>query len=598
MLQRPLHVVFALLIAFVSVPAWKARSAKSYLWNFLPALVVGAIGLYVLYSIARVSTRMELVDKVLLPDLFFGTALILLVLEACRRTAGSALTIIGGIFILYAFLGPYCPGVLAHRGITLERFIDIQFLSAQGLFSEPIGVSAEVVFYFVLFGAFLDKSGVGLLFTDMANAVTGRMRGGPAKASVISSALFGTISGSAVANVVVDGVFTIPMMKKNGYEPHFAAAVEATASTGGQIMPPVMGAAAFLMADLTGVSYSQIIIYAAVPAVLYYVALFLMVDFEARKRGLKAAQVFDFSSIKEGFFQRIHLILPIIALVYFIMDVSLTRATFLSILAVLGVSLLRRATWMDPKKIIGAMKKGATEAINVAIPSAVAGIIVGVIVYTGLGLKFTGFLIQISGGHLFPALFLTMTACIILGMGMPTSAAYLIAAVLMAPALINMGIPVIVAHMFVFYFSVISMITPPVALASYAAATIAEAGIWETGFTAFKLAMTAFLVPYAFVYNHAILFLGSLSEIVWGSVITALATLALSLSLIGFLYVPVSKPQRILLFICTIALCMPWKMLNLVGLAPFALVLFYQWKRRTTASELVKVPEAVASKIE
>lgn len=578
MIQRPIHLVFALMLAYLSFPARKSAGRLGLL-DYLPALGALLIGIYVVVHFERISTRMVLVDLVSGWDLFFGFLVIVLCLESCRRTTGMALPIISLLFIAFAFLGPYLPGTLRHAGMTLDHFVEVQFLSSQGLFSEPIGVSAEVVFYFVLFGAFLEKSGVGELFTDVANSVTGRARGGTAKASVVSSALFGTISGSAVANVVVDGVFTIPMMKKAGFRPDFAASVEAVASTGGQIMPPVMGAAAFLMADLTGVSYSMIIIHAAVPAILYYIAIYFMVDFEAWKLGMRPDSSFNMAALKKGLVQRLHLSIPIFILIYFIMTASLMRATLIALVAAFVVSQFRATTRMGLTKVVNAMAKGAREAIHVAVPSAVAGIMVGIIVYTGIGLKFTSFLVAVSGGNLLLGLFFTMIGCLILGMGMPTSAAYLIAAVLMAPALVNMGLPVIVAHMFVFYFAVISMITPPVALATYAAASIAESDIWKTGITGFMLALTAFLVPYAFAYNHALLFMGSYFEIVWVFITAAIGVCLLSMSVIGFFHVRITAPMRVLLFVAAILLITPEKITDFVGLA-IGVIMFLYLRRK------------------
>ena len=382
------------------------------------------------------------------------------------------------------------PGLLAHRGLSLERFIDLQVLSPNGIFGLPIGVSAELVFYFILFGAFLERSGGGELFSDMAYSVTGRVRGGAAKASLVSSALYGTISGSAVANVVVDGMITIPLMKRSGFQPHFAAAVEAVASTGGQIMPPVMGAAAFILAQIVGVSYWQVAIAAAIPAFLYYVALFFAIDFESAKRGLVGLTKAELPDVKTGLKLRIHLIIPLALLVYYIIAGTIMPVTAVlrALAAVVIISFLRRATWMTPARILGALEKGAKESVSVAIPCAVAGIIIGVVINSGLGLKFTDIMLFLSGGYLPVTLILVMIAVIILGMGMPTSAAYLMAAILMAPALINLGVPTLAAHLFIFYFAVISMITPPVALASYAAASIGEADLWKTGIAGMKIA--------------------------------------------------------------------------------------------------------------
>jgi TRAP transporter 4TM/12TM fusion protein len=584
-IMRPIHVVFALLLCFVSYPLLRKRSTRLTWFDYALAGLVAFIGIYVLLNLGRITTRIQFVDTLTPLDLFVGACTVVLILEGCRRSIGMALPIICLLFIAYGFLGPYFPGELKHRGITFANFIDMQFFTTQGIFSSPIGVSAEIVFYFVLFGVLLEASGGGELFINMAYAVTGRMRGGSAKASVISSALFGTISGSAVANVVVDGIFTIPLMKKTGYSPPFAASVEAVASTGGQIMPPVMGAAAFLMADIIGVPYSKIIIHAAIPAVLYYVALYAMVDFEAVKRGIKAVPREDLPDVKKGLKTRFHLLAPIILLVYYVMaEYNLMTATFRTMIFIVIVGFLRRATWMSLTKILNAFTKGAKEALGVAIPSAVAGIMVGVIVYSGLGLKFTAFLIELSRGNLLLALFFVMIACIILGMGMPTSAAYLIGAILMAPALVKMGLSVIAAHMFVFYFAVISMITPPVALATYAAAAIAKTDIWKTGLVGFRLALAGFLVPYAFVYNNGLLATGPLWEVIWVTVTATIGVVLLASAIIGYFLTVPTKVERVILFVASLSLIHPEKTTDFIGLAFAVLVLVLQKRRKLQTS--------------
>lgn len=581
-IMRPIHVVFALLLSFVSYPFLKRYSdRRTPLIDAIFAGISVCIGVYVIFNLERISTRIQFVDSLNYLDLFFGACAIILILDACRRTIGIALPVICIIFIGYAFFGPFLPGKLSHRGITYANFIDLQFFTTQGIFSSPIGVSAEIVFYFILFGTLLEASGGGQLFIDMAYGVTGRARGGAAKASVISSALFGTISGSAVANVVVDGIFTIPLMKKTGYSPPFAASVEAVASTGGQIMPPVMGAAAFLMADIIGIPYSKILIHAAIPAILYYIALYAMVDFEAVKNGISAVPGEDLPDVKKGLKLRIHLLAPIAVLVYFIMaDFTLMTSAFRAMIFIVIIGFLRKATWMDIVKILSAFEKAAKEAVGIAIPSAVAGIMVGVIVYSGLGLKFTSFLIELSKGNLLLALFLVMVACLILGMGMPTSAAYLIAAVLMAPALVKMGLTVIAAHMFVFYFAVISMITPPVALATYAAAAIAKTDIWKTGLVGFRLALAGFLVPYAFVYNNSLLATGPISEIVWVTITATIGVTLLASSIIGYFFRTATKLERILLFVAAILLITPEKITDFIGMAIGILVIIIQKKRK------------------
>jgi TRAP transporter 4TM/12TM fusion protein len=525
-------------------------------------------------------------------DIFLGVSLVILLLEACRRTVGLSLTLIAIVFIAYAFAGRYMPGLLAHRGINIERFVDLQVLSPNGIFGLPIGVSAELVFYFILFGAFLERSGGGELFSDLAYSVTGRVRGGAAKTCVVSSALYGTISGSAVANVVVDGMITIPLMKRSGFKASFASAAEAVASTGGQIMPPVMGAAAFILAQIVGVSYWEVAIAAAVPACLYYVALYFAIDFESVKRGLRGLSKAELPDVKTGLKMRIHLIIPLIVLVYYIIsgDVTPVTAALRAIMATVVLSFLRKATMMGSARLLSALEKGAKESVSVAIPCAVAGVVIGVIINSGLGLKFTDLMIYLSGGVLIITLILVMIAVIILGMGMPTSAAYLLAAILMAPALINMGVTPLAAHMFIFYFAVISMITPPVALAAYAAASIGEADLWETGIVAFKIAIPGFLIPFIFVYDNGLLLKGPWLNIGWRTLITIVGVIGLAGSLMGYYARRTTLFDRILLFIGSILLIVPERITDFIGLAILIGLFFWQRGRKPEPSAPVLSP--------
>jgi len=552
---------------------------QGYLIDLALVVLSLAIAVYVVLNNERITSRIAFVDKVMTLDIFFGLALVLLLLEVGRRTMGLSLIMVTLVFLGYGFLGPWIPGLLGHGGISLPRFIDLQFLSDGGIFSLPIGVSAEIVFYFILFGAFLEKSGGGRLFIDIAYALTGRMRGGAAKASTISSALFGTISGSAVANVVVTGTFTIPLMKKSGYSPRFASAVEAVASTGGQLMPPIMGAAAFVMAQILGVPYAKIIVSAAIPAILYYTSLYTVVDLQARLEGVRPISPNDLPDVKQGLKQRFHLLIPLVILVWAILSgYSVMTSAFWAILAITALSFLRRATWMSPSVILKALESGAKEAIMVAIPCAMAGVIVGVVINSGLGLKFTSILILVGKDQLLLTLILAMIGCLILGMGMPTSAAYIIAAVLLAPPLIKIGFSPLSAHMFVFYFAVISMITPPVALASFAAAAIGEAKIWETGGTAFRISLSAFLIPFAFIYNEALLAKGSFIEILWVSGTAFFGVRALAAAMIGFWKRPATVMERFLLGAASILLITPEKITDLVGGGLLLLVFLFQTK--------------------
>ncbi len=586
MIQLPIHIAFAMALAFCRFSGTKSLpKGRIYLVD-LPLYVLSlAIGLYVLLSYNRIIARIPFVDELTWLDLFFGASLVLVLLEVCRRTVGLALTVIVIVFIAYAFLGPWIPGDLNHRGISLTRFIDLQFLSPNAIFSLPSQVSAEVVFYFILFGAFLEKSGGGQLFINIAYMVTGRLRGGAAKASVISSALFGTISGSAVANVVVDGIFTIPLMKKTGFRPAFASAVEASASTGGQIMPPVMGAAAFIMAQLLGVPYSHVMVAAIIPAVLYYASLYLMVDFQARKDGIKAIPGRELPNVREEFWQRSHLLIPLIFLVSAILaGYAIFTAAFWSIIVTVVTSFARTATRMNRKQILQAMESGAKEAVMVAIPCAMAGILIGVVVHTGLGLKLTRLVVTLSQDQFLLALCLIMIACLILGMGMPTSAAYLIAVVLLAPALIKMGMLPLAAHMFIFYFAVISMVTPPVALAAYAAAAIGEASMWKTGWEALKISLAGFLIPFAFAYNPALLLQGPIGETLWVTVTAFLGTSVLAAAVIGYYRTRVSLWERALLAIAGVCLISPEKISDFVGLGIMILLFFRPWEKKAAVS--------------
>jgi TRAP transporter 4TM/12TM fusion protein len=576
----PIHVTFAVTLVFLNYPTFKEGKISRVLDAFL-AVFTFAIGIYLILNFQRFSTRIPFVHSATAWDIFLGISLVILLLEACRRTVGLSLTVIAILFIVYGFAGKYMPGLLAHRGLSVERFVDLQVLSPNGIFGLPIGVSAELVFYFILFGAFLERSGGRELFSDLAYSVTGRFRGGAAKTSVVSSALYGTISGSAVANVVVDGMITIPLMKRSGFNPAFASAVEAVASTGGQIMPPVMGAAAFILAQIVGVSYWEVAIAAAIPACLYYVALYFAIDFESVKRGLLGLSKAELPDVKTGLKLRIHLLIPLAIMVYYIIsgEVTPVTAAFRAILVTVAVSFLRKATRMGPPRLLAALEKGGKEAGSVAVPCAVAGVVIGVVINSGLGLKFTDLMIYFSGGVLIITLILVMVAVIILGMGMPTSAAYLLAAILMAPALINLGVAPLAAHMFIFYFAVISMITPPVALAAYAAASIGEADLWETGIAAFKIAIPGFLIPFIFVYDNGLLLKGPWVEIVWRTLITIIGVIGLAGSIMGYYARRTTLFDRVLLFIGSILLILPEKITDFMGLAILAGLFFLQRHR-------------------
>lgn len=582
LIMGAVHLGFALALALLGRRTFRAlASPRGVLDSLLALAALGSIA-YVLASYDRFTSRIAFVDRLAPADVVVGLGTIVLTLIVSTRVVGWPLTLVALVFLVYGFLGPLLPGPLAHRGMGLETFVELDFLSSNGLFGIPLATSAEIVFYFVLFGVMLERSGGGQLFVDLAYAVTCRARGGAAKAAVISSGLFGTISGSAVANVAVDGIFTIPLMKRTGFRSHFAAAVEAVASTGGQLVPPVMGAAAFILAQLIGRPYAEVALAAAIPAVLYYLSLYAIIDLEARREGIAAVPPGELPDARRGLRERAHLLLPLVLLVYLIATgTSLTAVAALwAVAAVLALSWLRRSTRMGLARVIEACASGAYEAVTIALPTAVAGLIIGVIVYTGLGLKFTSALAALAVGQVWLALVLVMAACLVLGMGMPTSAAYLMAAVLLGPALQRLGIPPLAAHLFIFYFAVISMVTPPVALAAYAAAGLARASMWQTGWTAFRLALAGFLIPYAFVFNPALILDGPLAETIWVTVTAAVGTTALAAGVVGFLLRPLVLLERIIALAAAVLLITPERSTDLAGLALLAGLLAWQWLRR------------------
>lgn len=552
----------------------------------LPDLLLALAGLvaagYFAAQGPRVTERIAGVDPVFTLDIAFGVVLILLLLEACRRIAGIVLTIIAVLFIGYILLGPHLPGGLAHRGLSLMRFIDLQVLSTQGIFGTPISASAHMVFYFVLVGAFLERSGAGKLFVDLAYCLTGRAWGGAGKASVISSSLFGTVSGSAVANVLMTGVITIPLMKRSGFAPNQAAAIEATASTGGQLAPPIMGAAAFILADIVGIGYASVVVAAIMPAFLYYLSLFAVVDCHARRHGMRPDSFLPVAESLAGLRERWHLIPPLFLMIYLLMShYSLMLTGGITTLAIVFMSWLRQATRMKPGIMFEAIITAARTTADVAIPSAVAGIIVGTLVETGMALNLQRWLLDVAGNSLMITLFGAMFLTIIFGMGMPTAAAYLVSAILVAPALQELGVPALAAHLFVFYFAILSMVTPPVALAAYAAAGISRSNLWTTGWIAFVIAIPGFLIPYAFVFDQGILLQGEPLHIARVLATATIGVLGLSAATGGYAFGPLNWPLRLALFCLSPLLIDPRILTDMVGLGGIAAIVGYQiWRHK------------------
>jgi TRAP transporter 4TM/12TM fusion protein len=575
--QRAAHLLFAFVLTFLAYAASPRRRRRLSVLDV--GLVLAGIACcgYLLVEYDYVVARELYITPITPIEWVLAPLTVLLVLEAARRTNGWPLPIVAMSFLAYGFLGPYMPGMLRHRGIPLHKLVDQLYLTVEGIFGIAIAVSATFVFLFILFGAFLEKSGTGEFFIDLSKAMVGHMRGGPAKMAVVASGMFGTISGSAVANVVTTGTFTIPLMKRLGYSKDFAGAVEAVASTGGQIMPPVMGAAAFVLAEFTGTPYLQVCIYAALPAILYYLAVGIMVHFEACKVGIHGLSRAELPSLKRVLWFGWHLCLPLIGIVAFLFNgYTPLLAGFYAVILSVAISMVRKATRMGPRKILAALEAGALNALPVAAACAAAGIVIGVVNLTGLGLRFSSIIISASGGHLLPALFLTMFASLILGMGLPTTPAYVIQAALAVPALVNLGVPVIAAHLFCLYFAVISAITPPVALAAYAGASISGGSAMTTGFIATRLGLAAYLVPYMFVYGPALLTIGRPTEVALAATTAALGVVGLAAAGEGWLLGRAPAWERVLLLAGALLLIKPGWKTDVAGLALLAIPLLNQ----------------------
>ena len=566
---RSTHLLFALVLVFLLHPGAFARADRAPGPLDLAWLAAGiaCVG-YVLLNHDYLIFRFALVDDIRPADWVFGTLLTLVVLEGTRRVIGWALPVTALAFMAYA---------LVFTSVTPQTLIDQIFLTTEGIFGMTLSVSATFVVIFVLFGSFMERSGTGQLFMDFSLAITGRSAGGPGKVAVISSSLFGTISGSAVANVMVDGWLTIPMMKKTGFKPEAAAAIEAVASTGGQIMPPIMGAAAFVMAEFLGASYTEVMVAAAIPAVFYYGALFAAIHFNAVRSGLKGLPREELPILRHIMIKQAHLFLPVVVLLaLLLMGFTPTYGAILATAALVVISWLRPATGLGPRACLEALRDGAVHTVPVAMACASAGIVIGIVLQTGLALRFTAFLVDLTHGYLVLALLITMFASIVLGMGMPTTPAYIMQAALLVPAIIKLGVTPMAAHMFAFYFSCLSAVTPPVALAVYAAASIGGAGLWGSGIQAVKFAAAGFIVPFFFVFNPALLFSGTWDEILRAFVTGSIGVVALAASMEGYFLRVTHWLERLLLFAAALLLIDPDVITDVIGLGILCAVLLSQ----------------------
>lgn len=617
---RGIHLSVILVLVFLLFPAFGKKRKRGIIgWIIDLAFIAGATfpAWHMLHDLQKFARRVGFANDT---DILAGAILTLVLLEASRRVIGITITIIGGISILYAmagargtlpWLGEFLPGILEHRGYRIDRIVSQLYMGLEGIFGIPLGVAASVVFIFVLFGAFLETTGAGKFFIDLAYAAAGRQRGGPAKAAVVASGFMGSISGSAIANVVTSGAFTIPLMKKLGYKPEEAGGVEAAASTGGQIMPPIMGAGAFLIAEYTQLPYIDIVKYSVLPAILYFATVYLFVDIIAAKRGMRGMSEEELPKLRQVFADGWYYLIPLGILIYFLLkNISPGRVGFVAIVSIVVVSIIRfliRRFILNVEAaktgnvvslsrnglgiVIEALERGARNAIPVTIACAISGVVVGMIGLTGLGLKFSSLMIGASGGNLLVALLILIIASLILGMGLPVTASYIVLAVLAAPALTNeFGIPILIAHLVIFWYSQDSNVTPPVALAAFAGAGIAGANPMKTGVEAWKFAKGLYLIPLFMIYNPEIITGGPWFIVSW-AIITAIAALAgFTAALEGYMFSTLDWLSRILLVVGMIGVFWPNSVYEIVGFALIVLVLGINWmKNRRQQGSMVVV---------
>ncbi|SMC19661.1 TRAP transporter, 4TM/12TM fusion protein [Desulfacinum hydrothermale DSM 13146] len=587
MVQRSVHLGLILVLTFLTHPLHKKAPKDRWHWTWAVDLVLVAASLavagYIVLDLDGIFARQGDWSSW---DVTVGILCILLVLEATRRVIGPMMMAIGVIFLLYGYFGPYMPDLIIHRGYSVERIATTLSLTTEGVFGLPIGVAATFVFIFILFGAFLDKTGGGNFFIDLAYSLTGQFSGGPAKTAVLASGFMGSVSGSAVANVVSTGSFTIPMMKRVGYRPHVAGAIEAAASTGGQLMPPIMGAGAFLMAEFTNTPYLHIIKVALIPAVLYYMTTLLFVHIEAKKEGLEGQPKEDLPKMGETLKKGVHFLIPLAILItVLLMNFSPMMAGFIAVVSVYATAMLRKQSRLSLSKLISALETGARNAVMVSIACAAAGIIVGITNLTGMGLRFSSMVVSLSHGIPLLAIGLIALASLALGMGLPVTASYIVLVILAGPALMDMGIPLITAHMIVFWYSQDANVTPPVSLASFAGAGIAGSSPMRTAFTSWKLAKGLYIIPVVMAY-HPLLLNGPAGEVVRTIVGTALALLAFVVAMERYFLAPIGWVETALYAASAVAMIWVGRGINYAGMGLFALLVAYHVKtaRRAKAT--------------
>ncbi|PYZ92981.1 C4-dicarboxylate ABC transporter permease [Salipaludibacillus keqinensis] len=573
--HRAVFTSVALMLCFSFVPYKKGRTSLHPLFDMVP-IGLSFILIFITYfsypDISLRSGNMIPLDKVA------GTLMLALIVEGVRRTIGIAMSVLTVFFIFYVFAGPYFPGLAGHPGYSFNRLIDTMYISTNGIFSDPIYIASTVLILFLLFASLLLRTGAGQFFIDFAFSLTGRIRGGPALASVLSSGMMGTITGNGVANASMTGPFTIPLMRKVGYSKNFSGGVEAVASQGGQIMPPIMGAAAFIMAEYTGIPFIQIAGYALIPALLYFFMACVMIYLQARKQGLKGLPKEDLPNFWDVILKRGYLIIPLILIVYMMVQgFSPMRAGMWAIVSLMIISLLRKETRLSFMKFLAAIEAGIQNSISTIMACAGAGVITGAVIMTGLGTRFSRLAIDLSGGNLLPMLLLIMVASIILGMGMPTVSAYVILATVAVGGLIQLDVPVIAAHLFVFYFGIFSGITPPVAITSYVTAGIAGGQPLQTSFQSLRIGIAGFLLPYMFIYNPNLLLDGSTGTVILGVSTATIGLIAFACFIQGFAVSRTNLWQRMSFLISAVLLVTYEPISDLLGVAVFLSIFAIQW---------------------
>ena len=609
--QRGIHLALIMLLAFLMFPAFGPKRKRGVLgWGIDLVFFAGALitGGYLVLFLDEIVSRAGFWSDT---DILVACIATATVLEASRRAVGLGMTIIGVLAIVYAFAGPrgelpwlgeWMPGILEHRGYTLDRVAGQLYLGQEGIFGLPLGVAATYIFIFVLFGAFLECTGAGKFFIDMAYAATGRQRGGPAKAAVLASAGMGSISGSAIANVVTTGAFTIPLMKKLGYQPKQAGGIEAAASTGGQIMPPLMGAGAFLIAEYTNTPYLDIVKISILPAIMYFATVYLFVHIIALKQGMQGMPRSELPQMRQVLKEGWHFLLPLAVLVWLlVMNLSPMRVGYYAVITMVAVAVIRYALWYffvapgqgQPvtlsrtkdviwaglTKLIEGLELGARNAVAVSMACAVAGIIVGVVGLTGLGLKFSSMMLAFSGGNLVLALVMVLLASLILGMGLPVTASYIVLIVLVGPALTSeFGVPLLIAHLVVFWYSQDSNVTPPIALAGFAGAAIAGSKPMETGFQAWKFAKGLYLIPLFMVFNPEIIVGGPVLVVAWNAVIAILALCAFAAALEGHLFTRMAWLPRLAISAAIFGVFYPSLLTEVIGVVVMVVAIGLNWK--------------------